>query len=311
MSNYILVHGQLRELSDNELMHWKYIKREKLANGKYKYYYDLGETQKKNYEQAKANYTNNRNQHESAWRNKKTPNAEGLNKADSFVPYWGNKEKEYDLKTKMDKAKAEYDKTPLGKREARAEETKHKIQQVKNWAKDKLGYDEKQAVESARVNAVVKKNEADDIEAKNSQWKLKYTDFDPYTGEASKKPGYDEVEEMADWQDNYYKEMAKEAEDEYIDAIDSYMKTPLGKLDKIRSGKERVEEWWHYSKLGDALGQNQQAIRDYYKKNYEFEPDGKYTSGTTFKEGYEKAQADYEETVLGKLEKARERRRKK
>lgn len=38
MSKYVIIHGQLREISDDELMHYKYIKREKV-NGKWRYYY--------------------------------------------------------------------------------------------------------------------------------------------------------------------------------------------------------------------------------------------------------------------------------
>lgn len=39
MSKYIIVNGTFREISDEELMHFKYIKREKV-NGKWVYYYD-------------------------------------------------------------------------------------------------------------------------------------------------------------------------------------------------------------------------------------------------------------------------------
>ena len=39
MSKYVIIHGQFYEVSDDELMHWKYIKREK-KNGKWVYYYD-------------------------------------------------------------------------------------------------------------------------------------------------------------------------------------------------------------------------------------------------------------------------------
>jgi hypothetical protein len=39
MSKYALRHGMIVEVSDDELMHWKYIKREK-KNGKWVYYYD-------------------------------------------------------------------------------------------------------------------------------------------------------------------------------------------------------------------------------------------------------------------------------
>ena len=39
MSKYVIIHGQLREISDDELMHWKYVKRVK-KNGRWVYYYD-------------------------------------------------------------------------------------------------------------------------------------------------------------------------------------------------------------------------------------------------------------------------------
>lgn len=37
-TNYVLIHGQLVEVSDDVLMHWKYIKKEK-KNGRWVYYY--------------------------------------------------------------------------------------------------------------------------------------------------------------------------------------------------------------------------------------------------------------------------------
>lgn len=42
MSKYMIIHGQLHEISDDELMHWKYIKRTK-KNGRWVYYYDESE----------------------------------------------------------------------------------------------------------------------------------------------------------------------------------------------------------------------------------------------------------------------------
>ena len=39
MSKYIIKNGSFREIGDDELMHWKYIKREKV-NGKWRYWYD-------------------------------------------------------------------------------------------------------------------------------------------------------------------------------------------------------------------------------------------------------------------------------
>ena len=41
MSQYVIVHGELVKLDEDSLMHWKYIKKERV-NGKWRYYYDLG-----------------------------------------------------------------------------------------------------------------------------------------------------------------------------------------------------------------------------------------------------------------------------
>jgi Mg-chelatase subunit ChlI len=45
MPNYVLIHGNFHEIPDDTLMHWKYIKREKV-NGKWKYYYSMDELKK-------------------------------------------------------------------------------------------------------------------------------------------------------------------------------------------------------------------------------------------------------------------------
>ena len=49
MSKYVLMHGgdiNYIDLDEGEMCHFKYIKREKLANGKYRYYYDQSELDK-------------------------------------------------------------------------------------------------------------------------------------------------------------------------------------------------------------------------------------------------------------------------
>ena len=42
MSKYVIIHGTFYEVSNDQLMHWKYIKREK-KNGRWVYYYDQSE----------------------------------------------------------------------------------------------------------------------------------------------------------------------------------------------------------------------------------------------------------------------------
>ena len=57
----LLMHsGDIRyiDLDEGELCHWKYIKREKLSNGKYRYYYDYGQKQLEEYNRVKRDYDN-------------------------------------------------------------------------------------------------------------------------------------------------------------------------------------------------------------------------------------------------------------
>ena len=46
MAKYIFTRGSFRQLDDDELMHWKYLKKKKLPNGKWRYYYDLDSLKK-------------------------------------------------------------------------------------------------------------------------------------------------------------------------------------------------------------------------------------------------------------------------
>ena len=48
------------DLGPNELMHWKYIKRVKLSNGKYRYYYDESDLRKYENEAIRAEKESNR-----------------------------------------------------------------------------------------------------------------------------------------------------------------------------------------------------------------------------------------------------------
>ena len=81
MSKYVIIHGQLREVSDDELMHWKYIKRVK-KNGRWVYYYDEKAANQKLYAQqqvvadAKANESAAKQKYDAA---KQAADAKGLN----------------------------------------------------------------------------------------------------------------------------------------------------------------------------------------------------------------------------------------
>lgn len=47
MSEKFRLERDMRRLADDELMHWKYIKRERKPDGSYRYYYDVKSTKKR------------------------------------------------------------------------------------------------------------------------------------------------------------------------------------------------------------------------------------------------------------------------
>lgn len=250
MSKYILIHGQFHEIPDDALMHWKYIKREKV-NGKWKYIYDLGETQKKNYEQAKKNYDTRKAQIEkAATQRKPIANDKESNWGDSLLRYWrvdnsGDERGSFDkdgryrkqsraidtLENKMKEAEKEYRKTPLGKREARAEKTKEITTKAKSWAKDKLGYDEKQNMEASKAAAKIARYEAQDEVKRDIEWQAKH-------------PGV--MDDLLDWSKGYHFKLAASAWAKAKEATEKYEKTPLAKIEKMKdkfdSIRDRVNE---------------------------------------------------------------------
>lgn len=318
MSKYVIIHGQMCEIPDDTLMHWKYIKREKVGD-KWKYYYDLGEKEKQNYEKAKKAYDSRKAQIESASRQKKPIADKESNWGDSLTRYWrvdssGDKRGSYDkdgryrkqnraidtLKNEMNEAERAYRKTPLGRREARAEKAKEVTTKAKTWAKDKLGYDEKQNMESAKVAAKNARRDAQDTHKRDEEWK-------------AKNPGNENIKEMADWQIAYKYELAAEAWGKAKEATEKYNKTPLAKLEKMQNTIESAKKWLNGDRaveerreLSDAkfAYNNAKGIERYYRDKYE-EVKSKVESGEYFdkdrgneallndwKEPLEKAQQD-------------------
>ena len=244
----------------NELYHWKYIKREKVGN-KWKYYYDTGANAKKNYEQAKQKLDTYNRQEKGA-------KVRGLTGADhehsrghAFNKYsqthYSLDGPRMKLEKEYEEAKSEYYDSPMGKREQRAENTKRTVQKVKNWAKDKLGYDEKQAASAARTKATIAKNEAEDIKKENDQWK-------------KNNPDSDNIREMADWQTNYYRELAGEAKVESIKADIAFSKTPLAKLEAMKESIDAAKDWvselFEVGHNTQITGLSNDDIKKLYKK---------------------------------------------
>lgn len=130
MSKYMIVNGQLREFSDDELMHWKYVKKTK-KNGRWVYYYDESEKNraKESLDKASALYfkagINNQNAEidlENAGRRMNThinnPDRDGTKTAEIFEA----RDKAWDNYQKTHRAKYE-----AGKRYYAARTTYQKV----------------------------------------------------------------------------------------------------------------------------------------------------------------------------------------
>lgn len=118
------------DLDEGELMHWKYIKRVKLANGKWRYYYDIGKRERSEMSDAKKDLDNakfaegisRRNRNEDFERFKNPKNEADFKDASEDLKtsnYWHKKDLadlEYAEK-RYREAVLKYEKTPLYKLE--------------------------------------------------------------------------------------------------------------------------------------------------------------------------------------------------
>lgn len=77
MSEKIRLERGMRRLADDELMHWKYVKRVRGKNGKYRYYYDnnTGTSKKKANVKSTTNTTVNPSSKAKMWKPKRKHDA--------------------------------------------------------------------------------------------------------------------------------------------------------------------------------------------------------------------------------------------
>lgn len=86
----VLMHGRgidYIDLDEGELMHWKYIKREKLPNGKWRYYYDMNQLKDDLGFDERARYLKLKREYERSSR-----------RANETFDNWMNFYKDYDYK---------------------------------------------------------------------------------------------------------------------------------------------------------------------------------------------------------------------
>lgn len=114
------------DLDEGELCHWKYIKREKLPNGKWRYYYDYGQSQladynwhKKQYDSASARYDKSSDAMMNFYKNSKSNSMDPKTWIKTAKKYSSEAAKDRELyeswQKKYAEANSELMKTPVGK----------------------------------------------------------------------------------------------------------------------------------------------------------------------------------------------------
>jgi hypothetical protein len=231
LSNHILLpNGDT--IREDELYHFKYIKREKVGD-KWKYYYDtealksdvktavsdpLGNKRKAALDQAQRKYQDATNRvssrlmsdihyREAANKNTKTSASEQANRDDAIRDYRRDNMNKIKAKEELDKARTEYDKSLRARVEKAPDALRGMAEGAKQKVQDILGKDERN-----------------------------YRDFAKRQSEAVDKTTMivNGQEVVTDW------------DDEYARAEKEYMKTPLGVLEKtgktINTAKDYVKD---------------------------------------------------------------------
>lgn len=260
-------------VSDDVLMHWKYIKRVK-KNGKWKYYYDwdqvkkdvgnkLGVDERERLKQASKKQITNTFRYAAA-----KSNLDGFyegKKEHADSPYITSTYYNRDVERKraldvvitrdnMEKANKEYDKavkeyvnTPMGKIEKTVTDAANKgtnfltsIAKKIDTAADKAGVDERQRAKEAAGKVFEKRKIKDEASADyHKKWDEYENNQDPNSDSAYKRVADDSWKKLdAADKDRYAAEL------EYWNSLHEYINTPLGKIEDtiyFMHGKEYYE----------------------------------------------------------------------
>lgn len=256
MSKYVLMHGTFVEVSDDELMHWKYVKRVKNKNGKWKYYYDwdelkkdtktfvkdpLGKEAKAKYNQAQQRYIDASNtvngrrmsdvHYDEAAKGRGVEWVSNNNKearAKAVKAVTSDSARLVKAKKELSDAKKAYEKTIPARLDKTKENAKSTIKYVNDRIQDKLGVDErdeyrktKGEYERAKENLNITKNNA--AKGNSSVYDSIY-DYDQ--------------DRMVPHTVEYWTKRTSDLGKKYADSKKEYMNTPLGKVAKITTAVE-------------------------------------------------------------------------
>lgn len=242
MSKYVIIHGQLRELSDDELMHWKYIKRER-KNGKWVYTYDLKQQVK---DKIGITAKENMNKYKTQYNQQNERIKENAHQAE--IRKWMKEDNAKNLKKHSENLKKSTDKLNAAKKtQTRNEElwirardkveNPGKVSQPR-WNKI-LSNDDKTLGNKNLADEAVKKAESEKNTNEHHVWF--YDFFYNENDEAYKKANSAVIEDI---------KSRGYAGTKYLEARNEYLNTPLGKLEtasnnakkRIESGKDYVHE---------------------------------------------------------------------
>ena len=243
-NKYVIIHGQIHAVSDDELMHWKYIKREKV-NGKWVYTYDNDKLGIKNFIDTKITGKAYKQHAQEVTEEKRKIDNQSFDTKQSRINaeqtskgYSGTdpkvirlkeqekslSEKSKDLDTEKNEAMNNYENhSVVGNTKRTIDSIKSGIKTGIDTIKDKLGVDEREKyLETKKSHEYVTSNLAESTNNENSS----VYDYD--------------ADRMAPDTKKYWSARAINTGKEYMAARNEYLNTPLGKLDKAAAD---VKDW--------------------------------------------------------------------
>ena len=331
MSKYVIIHGQFHEVSDDELMHWKYIKREKV-NGKWVYTYDkpetkkLQNTKKSDWKTKVSNFLNstkqkseqNRAERKQDWAESKERGtqkaAKEATKYDGGIVIKSDGSGARKIKSTFKDTDSwlngttTIDTGSTEVRETRRGKISRFVDTAKEYIKDRLGYDERELAKSReenvrRAEVTLKRREQEARQAeeqyKKVERELNESGFGTKAGVEAALAEYNAKQAL----EQYDREIQKKW-DELEDDKKEYLLGP----DSLRDAKKYSELILEVARTEAAsallLGRNKKAVDDATankEKAYDrFDEANKVYSRAG--EMYVDAYRDYLDTPIGRLE---------
>lgn len=230
-------------MSDDELMHFKYVKRERVGD---RWVYTYPDDMKKANTAAKKTAYQNAENAKQTWnkqaqaaRVKAISNVEGPDKPSATHRSLVEGVRERDMHVETELAKNAYKSTAAGRKEQRQANRKaaneKRVRDAKEMIRDALGGAAKDAAKSA------------DMKAKLAAYD--YADEVKENQEYLKRAGYvhDNTKQLMSDVERHKRMDAAKAKQEAERLIAAYEKTPLAKLEKMKERIESAKKWKEFS----------------------------------------------------------------